>query len=992
MSNKITRKGIAVGAAVALAVAGLVGAPSYAAATDVTLTPAQGSTYNSIREAGVALETLLNADEVSTEDALYYTIESTNGANIYDQLNFFFDNNQQHDDDSTEDSDSWNLLPGGTSWDASSYTEDYASYYNTSADAEDGDEVTVFAVHGDNWWEDWYGAEEDLDHNLNLNDNEQWLYIWAADSATNQNLEFTVTAWVDQDNDGAKDPFEPVSETRTVKLFDSKNVTATTTIDDSLVIGGDVYATTTFNNDINPYFVGSSEWSQYGYAYTTFYQNGSELEDSSTYVNEDTGVLTSWYEDTADIGNYTARTYYEANTATDFEDYNTGIDDDWAFVRWLSPLSTGYSLVAGTNEDVDGIIGNVVDSTTVELSDTDTGLDEESVTVKSGEKSVAVVSQILDGADALKVSNVRVKAVIDPIDLDNSSDVTVTGTTDKITDEDDADIVGYGRTNADGQFVFTVGNTQGLDGDNVEVELFYLETDGSWVQGDNFDIYWEDAVLDAFEGDVEVTSGANVTINYTATDQFGGGINELNEDTLEVTVVAWDDTEDYEEVYDTDVLEKTVAVSAAGKASVSFANFATTDGHSTVEAFLHESDLEWDVENWGSWTTDLYKNAATSEIDSVENVYENVVTYGKFYEGNIDEDDDLVANLEDYGVWYDEEDGSGDSTYVWVEGQVLTSNGAGAAAQAVTITGTKSMLFQTWYDGHSYSYDDSTSVGSVTVYTDIDGTFGFYVYSHKASEAGTPITIASGGKSFKTTLKTFMNDDIDDGIYWNGDDYVDAAVVTSNWYKLTGNKKDELTAPAFNTTYRVTVTAKDVWGNVLEGAEIDVFSDDLNGTVFGNDVWNDSDGEEIDGYATTNSMGQISFTARSESEDYRARLTAFKLEVYIDWLTYDDGSSSESYDFQVEDFGSGRYDLDYNGITGPQAAAVAGAKKGVVRVHAFNSKGKTVNVYVAGKLVKTVTADKARFLTLVKGVKAGDKRVTVKVGSKRMASTFVTVK
>jgi hypothetical protein len=985
MSNKITRKGIAVGAAVALAFAGLVGAPSYAAVADVTLTPSEGETYNSIRQSGVVLDSLLNSDEVDTEDALYYTIESTNGANIYEQLNFYFANGQTHDDDDTEDSiDYWNLRDGGTSDE-----EGYSYYYNTSDDAEDGDEVTVFAVDGDNWWD----RATDLYHDLNLDNEDQSLSIWAADSSTNQNLEFTVTAWVDQDGDATLDAFEPKSETRTVKLFDSANVTATTIIDSSLAVGSDVYATTTFNNDINPYFVASEDESQYGYTYTTIYRNGSELEDSATYVNED-GVLEAWYEDEATIGNYTARTYFEASPSIDYYDDIDfgGVNADsesWTFVRWLSPLSTSYSLVAGTNSDVDGIIGNVVDSTTIQLEDTDNGLDEESVGVKSGVKSVVVTSQILDGEDALKVSNVRVKAVVDPIELDNSSDVTVTGTSAKITDEDDADITGFGRTNADGQFVFNVGNTQGLDGDQVDVDLYFLDDDGSWDLGDSFSIYWEDAYLYDFEGDLEVTSGANVTINYSATDQFGGGINEFNEDTLDVTVVAWDDSEDYEEVYDTDVLEKTVALSAAGKASVSFANFASADGFSTVEAFLHESDLDWENATEFSWTTDLYKNAATSEIDSVENVYENEVTYGLYYEGNTSEDSDLVDNLEDYGVWNNNVDSD---EYVWIEGQVLTSNGAGAAAQAVTITGTKSMLFETAYGGYDYSYDDSTKVGSITVYTDIDGTFGVYVYSQKHSPAGTPITITSGGKSFKTTLKTFMNDEIDENVFWNGSEWVDAAVLTTTFNKLTGNAKDGIAAPAINTTYNVTATAKDVWGNILEGAEIQVDSDDLIGTVFGVDAYNDTEDDELNGYADTNSKGQITFTVRAQVESYANRKQAFALEAYIDWYNYDDGSDSESYDFQVEDFGSGLYDREYEGITGRQAAAVAGAKKGVVRVHAFNAKGKTVSVFVSGKLVKTVTSDKARFLTTVKGVKAGDKRVTVKVGAKRLVSTFVSVK
>jgi hypothetical protein len=111
---------------------------------------------------------------------------------------------------------------------------------------------------------------------------------------------------------------------------------------------------------------------------------------------------------------------------------------------------------------------------------------------------------------------------------------------------------------------------------------------------------------------------------------------------------------------------------------------------------------------------------------------------------------------------------------------------------------------------------------------------------------------------------------------------------------------------------------------------------------------------------------------------------------------YDAGTGNEDFDFStdvsVEGYGGFGDSYSSTGMFGPQAHAFAGAKEGVVRVHAFNAKGKTVRVFVGGKLVKNVTSDKARFLTLVKGVSAGDKRVTVKVGAKRMLTTFVSVK
>lgn len=965
MSNIITRKGIAVGSVVAIAFAGLVGAVPAYAAEDVTLTPASGSTYNSIREAGVVLETLLNSDEVSTEDALYYTIESTNGANIYDQLNFYFDNNQTHHLNSGDAYDEWNLSDGGSSVD-----DGYSYYYNTSSDLEDGDKITIYAVDGDSWYEDWYGAETDLYHDLNLGDAGQTLSIWAADSATNQNLEFTVTAWVDQDNDGVKDAFEPASVARNVKLFDSRNVTATTTIDPSTVLGGDLVATTTFNNDINPYFVASEDLAQYGQTMITMYRNGSELDDYYTYVSE-AGVLTAYREDSVDVANYSARTYYEADSAVDYLDYVTGVEDSTSFVRWLSPLSNGFSLVTGTSDAVDGIYGNVADSTTVLLSNSDNGLDEESVYVKSGQKSVDVTSQITDLGVDLEVSNVRVKAVLDPINLDNSSDVTLTGTSDKITDEDDANITGFGRTNADGQFVFTVGNTQGLDADEVDVTLYVLLADGSWAEGDSFRIIWDDAVLNSFSGDLPATSGTNVTINYSALDQFGGGINIYQTKSLEVTVVAYDDTEDYNEVYDTDVLEKTVTVSSDGKASVSFTNFVSVnDGHGKVEAFLHKSDVEWDNTYIYSYVTDLYRNAATAEVDSVENEYSTEVTYGKFYEGNTSEDSDLVTDLNTDGVW-----GVTNSDYAWIDGRIVTSNGAGAAAQAVTISGNAGMLFETEYAEYTHSYDGATKAGSITVFTDVNGYFGVYVYSHTVKETGTPITITSGGKSFTTTLKTYHNDQI----------------VSSTAYNKATMKFPE--RPGLGTSI-ATVSFADVLGNPFKVFTAQANSDESY-TEDGNTALIDGVPayEHDNDHEKSASAASVSFRVSSSDRGgkYGRIGGTFEFDLYN--FVYDvngDGDTNDSYEFTFE--GGNVTEPAWNGVFGPQATAKSGAKAGVAKVAVFNAQGKTVRVYVGGSLKETFKNQKRVNKVKLKGLKAGDRTISVVIGKTRALTKSVTVK
>jgi hypothetical protein len=939
MSNVLTRKGIAVGSGLALILSGFLGAlPASATnAADVTLDPTAGETYNSIRQAGVTLETYLNSREVSSEDSLYYTIESLNGENIYTQLRFAFDD--------YEDSYVLGTCGALSNWE----DDDYTCVYNTSEDFEDGDKILVFAKAG------FYSD------GLSLDEDSSVLSIWAEDSATNKDLEFKVTAWVDQNSSGTKSVFEPASPTRTVKLFDERNVTASTTVvttpsgEDAT---SDVYAKVTFNNDINPYFVSSEDrfWSDdryyedevNGQVRVTRYFNNSPIDDESTYVGSD-GVLTAWIRNDAELGNYSARAFFEAG------------NEGFSFTRWLSPLSSATAVTAGVSELVNGVYGTVADTTTtVILEDGDVG-------VKSGQKSLAITAQIvdLDGED-YAYRNVDVRAVVSPGSLNSKSEITVTGTTAK-TGRNGSDIVGVGKTDANGKFVFNLGNSVAADNDVVYVDLQVKLKNGDWVTGDSFDVYWEDSYLYDFDADVYATSGSNITLNYDVLDQFGGGINTYEDENLVVTVVAYDETED-EDQYDTTALLKTANVPASGKVAISFANFVSVaDGFSNVRAFLHKSTDKWNEDYEYALVTAIFRNAATASVDGVENVVSSEVTYGDVsLVGNFTDSATLAAKINgEDGIWGVTEDS--EDEVVYISGTVLTVNGAGAAAQAVTVSGPANMHYQFWSsEDYSLDYDNVAANGSITVYTDRDGKFGFYMTSTAVREAGQNITITSGGKSTTVLYKTYHNDNIGEDSKFN--------VVSWTFPKRPGT---------FVTDAVVSFTDK--WGNPFKGATIEFDSDSDFDEDGGRVFINGTHSYDQPSTKPTNALGQAAFRVQILGSGIQR-----PGEFYVDDIALDYDVADNNFDFTDSEVSFDNSKTSFAGVFGVQATAKAGAKKGVVNVKTFNTQGRSVKVYVGGKLVQKFSNFKRVNAVKLTGVKAGFRNVSVVVG-KRKAVLFQAV-
>lgn len=631
------------------------------------------------------------------------------------------------------------------------------------------------------------------------------------------------------------------------------------------------------------------------------------------------------------------------------------------------------------------------------------GVDTSNVIYRSNQKTGTLTAQVIDtDDDDLGYANVRVRATFSYDTLaDEDSVFTVTGSTTKMTDANGNDIVVEGRTDSKGQVAFNWSNTDPDTGAEVDVLFEVLKKDGTWssYDADEFSevaVNWENGILDDFSVSPEgAVSGEDITLKYTVSDQFGEplSIDPTAEDKALAVVTTVVEEYAAEGSSNYTKLEKTAKITG-GSASIQFTNPAEEDQYVFVAGYLVYDDTVVkmkkqisDQDSLLSWELNqVYNNEATAEVTTVENNYDMKITYSHFLTGNLTEDDDLSEDWILYGTGR-----AADTDVIEVFGTVETADGAGAAYQAVTVSGaglqflsnsgdnSGDLLWGNWYNE---AKDDVLSIGSATTYTDANGNFVVEVSAHMA-KAGQTVTFTSGGKSTSVKLDTYMNTTIDEGDYYDtaNKTWIDAGVIGTNWKKLTGN------APAANTSYVVKVTAKDVWGNTLQG--VDIYTEDNSFDVEGDDQ------------KLTNAAGVTYVYVKGDFTGNANLMNGYQnwkqqtdggMEFWIGEYDYSDGNTSVSYDFLTSDFNSGAYSYQWDGIIGPQGKAWAGAKKGVVKFGAYNVKGKTVKVFVSGKLVLTTKADARIFKGTIKGVKDGYRKVTVKVGKTPMLTKSVLVK
>jgi hypothetical protein len=485
-----------------------------------------------------------------------------------------------------------------------------------------------------------------------------------------------------------------------------------------------------------------------------------------------------------------------------------------------------------------------------------------------------------------------------------------------------------GVTDAKGNFSVSVTASAAAAGEIYDVEFSVLLNSGAYAFDEVQATYATAAATKMVQAS-DILAGANVSAKFTLTDQFGKAVStKANGTPYTVRVQAPDTTK----------LRKYVTFSN-GVATVDFANYLEKGQSDVLSVALGTGvDTAFATESITTGSTlspSLYNPEDASAVTVAAAYVDKEITYDAFITGA----EVAVTNV-------------APSTNGHIHtGTVVDTRGVGIPGAVVTVSGSGLQFVKSASGVASGDYFKE----SISVVADAAGTFEVTYFAQKVSAKGITITTTSGGKSAATKLTTIAADGIT----------ADELVLT--W--------DAPKHPAVNTTYIITVKLTDLWGNPVSGAELD-FSADGALTVNGGDSLT---------ARKTNASGINRVYLRSlRNTDGVGSLTATLTSVEVGATLLDDSTELTGTTFSPV--------LEAELVTGTDATAKAGPKKGVVRVNAYNAKGQTVRVFVGGTLRATVNATKRNQLVRVTGLATGDRKVRVTVGGKRYLVSSVTVK
>lgn len=543
--------------------------------------------------------------------------------------------------------------------------------------------------------------------------------------------------------------------------------------------------------------------------------------------------------------------------------------------------------------------------------------------VRSGVKDITVPVTIVDvNGNPVAVAGQKVEVYATP-----SVDMTINGAAVKAG-------VPYGpvflTTNASGKLSFPISNPTAKDGEYVDVNVYtYGEPNNSNDPGDgyasgNTRYEWEDAYVYGFQeahqvgaGVISVTKGQSYTLNWTVHDQFG----ELSKDDLRVNVSIDGGT------------NIPVAVNN-GKASYTVTEAYNAPDTYEVVGTLYKRDAapsnsytDWGFDSF--LTVHVVQNTTVGALNanvrdedgnlSVSSGFEVDVNYSDFGTHNFF----LSRNTFFEGIY------TGDDDTVDIEGVVTNSSGIVLPGAKVELKGTGQ--FYTNENGY-YPFDLDNGIYSQNSFTVFADENGFYEVTFASQKSGAnTVTVTSGGKSKSVT---FTVDTPNEG---NADSF---AISAPKSVKA-------------GRTITATVSVVDSLGNVVS-AEGNLDYDQFTVlSAFSNRgliVVGDSIGDD-EGLAT-----------------YQVKVMLQPLDrgpvvINLDW--YEDNGARVTDSFAV--------------WSGPAVNATAGAKKGRVIVEAYRSVGQTVNVFVGSTKVASFVPDAANDKFVVKGIKSGNRKVSVKV-------------
>ena len=818
MYKNLTRKGIALASGISLMAFGLVAQPAVAAAGDVTLSPTTGTSF-----------TVFNTDAMNLTSTISPFLGSTASAFSYE-----IKNPDQHDlliDFATVTASASVTLTGVLADGSTTNVLGGAKVIVAEDEGTDGaeldnDDDTAGDVYVDFAAQDLVALR--LTTMTNFITEAKTLSIsviapatrttsalltnGAADTARlaslgygGDNASITVQSWLESSSatvvdasyasDVAAVTFvdpDSVSVISKVErfdgdgLYDSNDAVAATNVSGQAYLGGSLRFS---NSEINLDQVDLTKWK---------YQMESSIDagdlDMTTIVLEDVSatfalnvVQPAGYlaTDLSAFGRLLFQGPVGANSleegetfkfvfrhgadVTPFADYSSA-----AFEVSENTVSATAVEINATVKDTENVLVATYDTT------------DYPTTVRNGTAAVTYSSNIQTTGDVdIETPNVPVMAKVTAgANLPSGATLTVSGSTERISKADGVLYV-TGLTGADGDWDVTVTSSDTSSaGIAYAVEFFVLAQseagDDVWVSlfgslPTMFVVDYAAATYSTFTADSSVLSGDTATVTLSVDDVFGQGISASSTDKAYSVELAAPDTDD---------LEVFGAV-VDGKATFTFDNWLL-EGESdvlTAKLFTGSSAAPSYVSG-ASTTISLYNSNTVHAVNVLEEVTGVVVTYDDFITGaasstNVAPNDNKL-------------------TYT---GSVVDANGAGVPGAPVVITGS----------GFQFAKTGTTtySIDSITLAASEAGSFSVDVYAHVASLTQ-ELTVTSGTKTASSVIASAIPVDGDDTDGSTG--LLSAANLKFSW--------DAPATPVMNTTYAVTATVTDKWGNPVKGAAV----------------------------------------------------------------------------------------------------------------------------------------------------------------------------
>ena len=491
-------------------------------------------------------------------------------------------------------------------------------------------------------------------------------------------------------------------------------------------------------------------------------------------------------------------------------------------------------------------------------------------------------------------------------------------------------------TNASGVATLTVTNSAGAVNDSFSVDAQVIDSSAAYADATDQTYTWvAAAATNVFEtrnvgantNVINSVKGQSYTLEWTVTDNFGQPYSGSD---LRINYAASGGP----------TISGYVAV-VNGKATLTVTEAALVEGAYTITGTVAVQTPNTNTFVPGSiyaaTIVNVVGNNTPSKLD-VKPLTSVPVNYDEFANNNFS----LVTQYNTLFTGIS----SLDDSVVIVEGTVVNQNG-------VLLPGARVEL-----RGNGIFFDDSTTSGvyaqnSIVVYADADGVYKAYFASHKSGKQ--TITATSGSASASESL-TVLAPSYD----WAYD------------IKVTGAPKS---VSAGNRVLSVSFAVVDEWGNTVSHTA------DVTRGIMGVVPTR----PYVD-FSVSSDKGLIlaQKPAAGDLAVYTARVLLQARDlgpttVSMSWTANTEDLEMVPVNGYVSPFGS--YNLTGSATvwSGPAVNATAGAKKGRVVVEAYRAVGRTVSVFVGSTKVASFVPDKANDKFVVKGIKKGNRKVSVTI-------------